>query len=155
MNINIKTLQVTLVKLATEANTDKQSAIQEPLDENQLQQVTVVEVIGDVDTNTAPLVQEQILSLVQPAARMILDMTQVPYMSSAGLRMLLSLYRKISSIGEQVVLVGLSEEIKDTMSITGFLDFFVTRETLALALEALSVRIQVIPASSKTLLLNQ
>ena len=144
MNININTLQVTLVEVAAEVNTNTKSALREQSDLNKLQQVTVVEVSGDVDTNTAPLIQDQIVPLVQAGTRMILDMTKVPYMSSAGLRMLLSLYRKISSISGQVILVGLSEEIKDTMFITGFLDFFKTCETLNLALEAFNVRVQVI-----------
>jgi len=64
-------------------------------------------------------------------------MTRVAYLSSAGLRALLSIYRKASSQEAQLVLVGLVEEIKDTMSVTGFLDFFTTRENLASGLEAL------------------
>ena len=46
------------------------------------------------------------------------------YMSSAGLRMLLVIYRTIVGQGGKVVLVGLSEELQDTMALTGFLDFF-------------------------------
>ena len=45
-------------------------------------------------------------------------------MSSAGLRMMLLIYRQVIGGGGRVVLVGLSEDIKDTMSVTGFLDFF-------------------------------
>ena len=100
-------------------------------------QVTVVEIAGDIDGKTAPEVQQQILPLIQPGIRILLDMTQVSYMSSAGLRMLLSTYRQVSGNGGRVVLVGLSDDIKDTMSVTGFLRFFTTCETVEAGLAAL------------------
>ena len=100
------------------------------------EQVTVVELVGDIDGSTAPAVQAQILPLAAPGARIVLDMTRVPYMSSAGLRMLLVSYRQITSKGGRIVLVGLSEEIQDTMSVTGFLNFFVHCATLDEGLKA-------------------
>jgi anti-sigma B factor antagonist len=100
-------------------------------------QATVVVVAGDIDSNSAPQAQEQILPLVQPAAKIILDMSGVEYMSSAGLRMLLSMYRQVSRQNGGIVLVGLAEEIKDTMSVTGFLNFFTIRDTVDEGLRAL------------------
>lgn len=78
---------------------------------------------------------------------MILNMTQVAYLSSAGLRVLLSVYRQVSVQEGSVILVGLIEEIKDTMSVTGFLDFFTTTDTLAEAFTALELK-PVMSASS-------
>jgi anti-sigma B factor antagonist len=52
--------------------------------------------------------------------------------------MLLSLYRQTTAKEGKLVLVGLTEDIQDTMSVTGFLDFFTTRETLESGLEALN-----------------
>jgi anti-sigma B factor antagonist len=101
-------------------------------------QVTVVEIAGDIDSNTAPQAQEQILPLVQPGSKLLLDMSGVEYMSSAGLRVLLSMYRQVSRQNGGMVLVGLAEEIKDTMSITGFLNFFTTRDTVDEGLRALA-----------------
>ncbi len=95
-----------------------------------IQDVNVVKLAGDLDGNTAPNVQTQIMGLAIPNVKMILDMSQVAYMSSAGLRMLLVMYRTINSKSGKVVLVGLSEEIRDTMSMTGFLDFFTYLDTL-------------------------
>jgi anti-sigma B factor antagonist len=97
-------------------------------------EVTIVELAGDIDANTAPSIQDRVLPLAQPNSKILLDMQQVPYMSSAGLRMLLSLYRQTTAKEGKLVLVGLSEDIRDTMSITGFLDFFITCETLELGL---------------------
>jgi anti-sigma B factor antagonist len=99
--------------------------------------VTVVEMAGDIDSNTAPQSQERVLSLIQPEVKILLDMRGVEYMSSAGLRMLLSTYRQIARENGTIVLVGLAEEIKDTMSITGFLNFFTVRDTVDEGLTAL------------------
>jgi|GEM_PF-168149 anti-sigma B factor antagonist len=147
MQINIKTLEVTEVKAAVNVDTNNIPPVQERLNVNTLSQVTVIEMAGDVDANTAPLVQDQVLPLAQPQAKLLLDMTNVPYMSSAALRMLLSLYRQVVSKNGEIVLVGLVEEIKDTMSITGFLDFFTTRDTLESGLEALKVKQMVLPTA--------
>jgi anti-sigma B factor antagonist len=100
--------------------------------------ITIVELDGDIDANTAPNVQEKVLPAVETSGKILLNMTKVPYMSSAGLRTLLSLYRQVSAKDGKLVLIGLSEEIKDTMSITGFLDFFTTCETMDEGLETLN-----------------
>jgi anti-sigma B factor antagonist len=87
--------------------------------------VVVVTLRGELDGNSAPAAQAQILPLAaEDDAKIILDMEQVGYMSSAGLRMLLVLYRNIVGQGGTVVLVGLSDELRDTMELTGFLDYF-------------------------------
>jgi anti-sigma B factor antagonist len=90
---------------------------------------TVVAAIGDVDGSTAPQLQEQVLAVAQPGCRLLLDMSQVSYMSSAGLRVMLLLHRQVSGKGK-VVIVGLNDDVKSTMSATGFLKFFTTAETL-------------------------
>ncbi|MDZ8104953.1 MAG: anti-sigma factor antagonist [Nostoc sp. DedQUE12a] len=102
-----------------------------------VEEVTLVELAGEVDTKTAPMVQEKILPLAQPGSKILLDLTKVPYMSSTGLRMLLLLYRQTYAQDGKLVLLGLSEEIQDVMSVTGFLDFFTTCNTLESGLEAL------------------
>ncbi len=103
---------------------------------NTVEQVTVVSLIGEVDAGTAATVQEKVIPLAAPSSKIILDMTKVAYMSSAGLRMLLSIYRHISSNKGQVILVGLSAELIDTMSMTGFLTYFTVQDTLDTGLQA-------------------
>jgi anti-sigma B factor antagonist len=104
----------------------------------QLDQVRVVTLDGDIDGSTAPLAQAAILEQIVPDMGLVVDMSSVNYMSSAGLRMLLSAHRAATSKGAAVVLVGLSEDLQDTMAATGFLDFFKTYTALAGALEALT-----------------
>jgi anti-sigma B factor antagonist len=102
-----------------------------------VEQIAVVEIAGDIDGKTAPEVQQQILAVVHPAAKILLDMSRVDYMSSAGLRVLLATHRQITSQKATLGLVGLSEDIQDTMSATGFLSFFTTYPTLEAGLVAL------------------
>ena len=85
--------------------------------------VTVVTLTGDLDGQTAPGAQERIAAQLSPPRKLLLDMSGVAYLSSAGLRMLLALHRQLADDG-RIVLVGLSEEIKDTMALTGPLRFF-------------------------------
>lgn len=94
------------------------------------QNATVVTIVGEIDGSTAPQAQESILAQAEPNARVLLDMTGVTYMSSAGLRMLLLAYRTIHGKGGKIVLVGLSDDLKDTMAVTGFLDFFTCVDTV-------------------------
>jgi len=93
--------------------------------------ITVVALAGELDGKTSADAQEQILPLIQPEGHMLLDMTQLNYMSSAGLRTMLLLYRRVAGSGGSIVLAGLSDEIRDTMSATGFLHYFITADTVA------------------------
>ena len=103
-----------------------------------LADTTVAEISGDLDGSTAPLAQQQILEAIRGGDNVALDLTRVPYMSSAGLRMLLSTYRRVANAGGRIVFVGVVDEIKDTMDVTGFLKFFTLVETLDDAMAALA-----------------
>ena len=98
---------------------------------------TVVDIRFDIDAKTAPGLQERILPLIAAERPLILEMSGVTYMSSAGLRVLLTTYRTATSKNARLVLSGLSEELRDMMSATGFLGFFVTFDTLDGAIESL------------------
>jgi anti-sigma B factor antagonist len=99
--------------------------------------VQVIMLQGDIDGHTAPIIAAQIDPLIADKKRVLLDMQRVHYLSSSGLRLLLILYRQITGRGGQVVLTGLSDLISDTMSNTGFLDFFATYDTLEAGLKTL------------------
>ncbi len=85
----------------------------------------IVEISGEIDGKTAGAVQDQLLPLVNAGNCMLLDMSKVGYMSSAGLRLLLTLYRQAAVKTAKLVLVGLSDDIRETMDATGFLSHFI------------------------------
>lgn len=100
--------------------------------------VTVVALAGELDASTAPAASSALAPLAQSASRVVLDLSAVPYMSSAGLRMLLSAYRQLSARGGSIALAGVVDEIRDTMAVTGFLKFFVVHTTVDEAVAALA-----------------
>jgi anti-sigma B factor antagonist len=86
--------------------------------------IEVIELEGSLDGKTAPEVREQIRPVLSRAGKLILDLSRVGYLSSAGLRLLLLTYREVTARKGKVVLLGVSEDIKMVMSHTGFLTFF-------------------------------
>ena len=102
------------------------------------EKATIVVLAGELDGRTAPQVEEKLMAVIKPGCKLLLEMSGVSYMWSAGLRILLLLYRQITGQNGQVVLVGLQELLRDTMSITGFLDFFEDYESISEGLMALN-----------------
>ncbi|BDV42176.1 hypothetical protein GURASL_10990 [Geotalea uraniireducens] len=97
----------------------------------------VAVICGEIDGKTAPQAQAQLLPVFERTGKLLLEMSGVSYLSSAGLRTLLLLYRQATARSGKVALVGLSEEIRDTMAMTGFLNFFITADSLEAGLKAL------------------
>lgn len=92
--------------------------------------VIFIEPVGDIDGKTAPEFQAAVLGLIQPAARIVLNLKQVGFMSSAGLRSVLLIYREAKSRHAKVVLSQLNDDIRSSMSATGFLSFFVVSDNV-------------------------
>jgi anti-sigma B factor antagonist len=86
--------------------------------------VTRVELEGSIDGKTAPQIREELSLSLPQVQNLIIDMTRVDYLSSAGLRLLLLVYREVTARKGKLVLVGVSPEIRTVMSHTGFLSFF-------------------------------
>lgn len=84
----------------------------------------VVAITGSIDGKNAPEVQQELLPLIESHDALVLDMQGVTYMSSAGLRVMLLLYRQAASQDSHLALTGLAEDVEDVMTATGFLDFF-------------------------------
>lgn len=99
--------------------------------------VTIVDVIGNIDSSTAPQAQGTIMPLIIPGALLVLDMGQCHYLSSAGLRVLLMIAKLLATKGGQCALANVCEEVKDVMSITGFASFFQTYDSVTSAVAAL------------------
>lgn len=99
--------------------------------------IHIIELEGELDASTSPAAQAAILPLATPNARILLDMTKVSFMSSAGLRLLLATYRQVMAQQGQVALAGLSPNLTDTMSAVGFLSYFTVHATTEDGLQAL------------------
>jgi anti-sigma B factor antagonist len=97
-------------------------------------EVLVATITGNIDGQTAPELQSGLMQQIGARVVAVFDVTGVAYMSSAGFRLLLLMYRNVAMRGGQVALVGLSDEIRETMEMTGFLDFFILAASLDEAL---------------------
>ncbi len=97
---------------------------------DQMDGVTVVSMAGEMDSQGAPQAQEALLPLASPGALILLNMSDLTYMSSAGLRTLLLVYRQITGNGGRVVLASVQPDLYDVMSATGFLEHFMLADTV-------------------------
>ncbi|MEU7164128.1 STAS domain-containing protein [Streptomyces morookaense] len=92
--------------------------------------VTLVELEGEITSATSAALQQRILPLVgHGRTTTIIDLSRVPYISSAGLRTLLLVHRQALRESCGVVLTGLSEEVRFVMAATGFLELFDIRNS--------------------------
>ncbi|MCU0474823.1 MAG: STAS domain-containing protein [Anaerolineae bacterium] len=104
----------------------------------QLSSCTIVSLGGQLNGRVTSTIYDQVLMQVQAhAPQVVLDLSGVTYLSSAALRLLLSLYRAIDQRRGRMMLAGMSEEVWDILSITGFADLFETYRDTATALARL------------------
>lgn len=84
-------------------------------------QVAIVSAEGRLDAVGAPEVENAIKNLVREGSRkLVFDMAQVAYISSAGLRCLLVLVKTMKSAGGTMVLSGLVPSVREVMAFSGF-----------------------------------
>ena len=80
-----------------------------------------IEIIGRLDTTTAPQLEEEIAASIGGVKKLVLDFGQLEYISSAGLRVLLKSQKTMMKQGKMVI-VNASETIKEVFELTGFMD---------------------------------
>ena len=81
----------------------------------------VLKIEGRLDTTTAPSLEKVINELPADVTELILDMKELVYVSSAGLRVLLSAQKKMNKLGS-MKLTGVCEDIMEVFDMTGFVD---------------------------------
>lgn len=101
--------------------------------------ITVLEVSGAIDGSSAPTLRDAIVQACAEDDLLILDMQNVHFMSSAGLRVMLLLHRQLQQADGRVVLVGLLDPIYDAMEATGFLKYFETAPDIETGAQMLGV----------------
>ena len=77
---------------------------------------------GRLDTSTAPQLEAEIQQSIDHITSLVLDFSNLDYISSAGLRVLLSAQKKLQSKGGMVIR-GVCENVMEIFEITGFSDF--------------------------------
>jgi anti-anti-sigma factor len=89
-------------------------------------EITIVEVKGRIDSNTATAFGERLASLIKAGrARLVVDLRHIIYISSAGFRMLLVAGRLAEKANSTLALCSLSAEAQRLFDLGAFTDLFV------------------------------
>ena len=82
---------------------------------------TTIEVVGRLDTITAPALEKAIAESIGNIENLVLDFGGIEYISSAGLRVLLGAQKKMQKVGS-MKLTGVCEAVMEVLEMTGFAD---------------------------------
>ena len=84
--------------------------------------VLTVTITGRLDTTTAPQLEAEFKQSINGIEKLVLDFTALEYLSSAGLRVLLSVQKVMNKQGEMII-KNVNETINEIFEVTGFIDF--------------------------------
>jgi anti-anti-sigma factor len=91
----------------------------------------ILQVAGRLDTNTVSVLERALMRAMSTGAKsIVLDMSQVGYVSSSGLRVLLVARREAKERKGNVVLCALTPQVRDVFDMVGFTSLFDIRENL-------------------------
>ena len=82
---------------------------------------TIIEVVGQIDTFTAPVLEKMINQNSNSAKNIILELSGVEGISDVGLKALFSAHEKIQRVGS-LKLIGVKENIAATLKANGLTD---------------------------------
>ena len=76
---------------------------------------------GRLDTTTAPALETELNASLDGVKSLILDLQELNYLSSAGLRVILSAQKRMNKQGQMIVR-NVCSDIMEVFEITGFVD---------------------------------
>lgn len=84
----------------------------------------IISIKGRLDTMTAPQLEEEIKGTSLDEVEMVtLNMRELEYISSSGLRVILVLYKTMSKQGGHLKIVNVSDMIMELFTMTGMADY--------------------------------
>ena len=87
--------------------------------------VTIVALAGRLDAGATKAAEDGLNAVLGPGApHLAIDMSKLEYISSAGLRVLLVVAKKVQQAKGKVVLFGLASNVREVFSISGFDQIF-------------------------------
>lgn len=85
-------------------------------------QQTILTLSGRLDTTTSPDFQQTLLTEIQAGCPVVLDCTDLSYVSSAGLRVLLMGQKAVMAAGQTMTLRHVPDTVMEVLDMTGFSD---------------------------------
>jgi anti-sigma B factor antagonist len=91
----------------------------------------VINLVGKLDTITSPDLQDKLIPIISEGhKKVLLNFTDITYISSSGLRVLLVGQKSLKPTGGEVILVGVNDSLKEIFNISGFTALFTFYDTL-------------------------
>ncbi len=87
--------------------------------------IVVVALQGRLDTNTSVTLEEELLKLAgERSHRIVVDLSKLDFISSSGLRVLLTAGKKSKRVNGRMVLCALTDHVKQVFDVAGFTMLF-------------------------------
>ncbi|MBE6704876.1 MAG: STAS domain-containing protein [Ruminococcaceae bacterium] len=80
-----------------------------------------IKVSGRLDTTTSPQLEAELKQSIGGITKLVFDLSELEYLSSAGLRVLLSAHKTMDKQGEMIV-KNVNDAVNEIFEITGFID---------------------------------
>ena len=107
------------------------------ISEQQLDGAWLVAAAGRIDSNSAAALEAVLPGRVQEHGATIMDLSDVAYVSSAGLCVFLKGMKTAKATGHKLVLTGLSTSVHEVFDISGFTAIFTIEPDVAAGLAAI------------------
>ena len=91
---------------------------------NDYKRCTVVKGLGRIDSATSPDLEKVLTDLIPSNKGVVLDMTDIDFVSSAGWWTIIRAQKELKKSNNELVLVGVNENVKDSMDLIGILPYF-------------------------------
>lgn len=105
--------------------------------EKQVDGFAVVSLDEKLDASAATAMDEKLMHFLKESKGLILDLKNLSYLSSGGMRLFIKLSKQAKSENKQMALCGLSKTIVETLEMTGFLPFLNVFPDVQMALTTL------------------
>ena len=79
---------------------------------------------GNLDTVTSPDLQKELDALDPAVKELVFDFASLDYISSAGLRVMLTANKKMMASGGSMTIMNTSPAVREVFDMTGFSDIF-------------------------------
>lgn len=99
-------------------------------------EATIVVLAGDVDLRHSPALHAALVEVAnERPKRLVLNLTDVPYMDSSGVGTLVEVFRRVNKYDGKLVLCGLTARVRSVFEITKLDRFFSIFETVEQAVK--------------------
>lgn len=86
-----------------------------------LQGIVILRCEGRLDATTAPRLEDEINALLdQERIKIMIDFTRIDYLSSAGMRLLLSMTKRLKAKKGKLSIFALHDEVSEIIHMAGF-----------------------------------